>query len=182
MNNKKKETNKREVIIGIYKITNPKGRVYIGLTENVLDRWKDYYDFVSSSIRKQPIIYNSLQKYGVENHKFEILCECELHELYQLEIIYKKFYLNKLGGWKQVLFCNIYDKNGPRFNKNVVIPDLNLKGNFKSNSQKRIKQTNSKGEFIHEYDSANQAGRCLGVRGGTNSRLCFWKTINSIWV
>lgn len=37
----------------------------------------------------QPAIYNSLLKYGFENHKFEILCECNSEELNDKERYYQ---------------------------------------------------------------------------------------------
>ncbi len=68
---------KREIICGIYKITSPTNRVYIGESENIYKRWKDYKGV---SCVKQPRIYNSILKYGVKNHKFEIIEICEPEE------------------------------------------------------------------------------------------------------
>ena len=31
-------------------------------------------------------------KYGIEKHKFEVVCECKKHELYTLEAYYQKLY------------------------------------------------------------------------------------------
>ncbi len=55
----------------IYKITSPSGRVYIGQTSNLTQRFKDYK---YKDCKKQQKIYNSLCKYGPENHKFKIVC------------------------------------------------------------------------------------------------------------
>ena len=61
-------------IIGIYKITSPTGRVYIGKSKDISRRWKTYkkHDCV-----KQPKLYASLDKYGHDSHIFEIIEECE---------------------------------------------------------------------------------------------------------
>ena len=99
-------------MIGIYKITNPKGKVYIGQAINLKIRWGSYNRFDSSKTSIGPKLYNSFQKSKPENHKFEILCECEINELDQLETLYKKFYLNKLGNWDKVLFCGLHDSGG----------------------------------------------------------------------
>lgn len=59
-------------IIGIYKITSPVGRVYIGQSWNIAKRKGKY------SINKEPrqrFIYHSINKYGWEAHKFEIIHE-----------------------------------------------------------------------------------------------------------
>jgi group I intron endonuclease len=99
-------------IIGIYQITSPSGKVYIGQSSNILERWKKYQRLTKNN---QPKLENSLNKYGVDNHKFEILTECTLSELDKLEILYKKFIVSKMG-WSKTLFCELYDGNqiGPR--------------------------------------------------------------------
>ncbi len=111
MKNKDKEINKREIIIGIYKITNPRGNVYVGQSIDIFKRW-DYYKKIKKGKYKKCL---SILKYGANNHRFEILTECSINELGQLETLYKKFYLNKLGGWDKVLFHDLYDiGGGPR--------------------------------------------------------------------
>jgi len=72
-------------MIGIYKITNPKGRIYIGQSYNIRRRFTDYKRLGCKSQRR---LYNSLKKYGVENHVFEIVCECRKDELNELELKY----------------------------------------------------------------------------------------------
>lgn len=54
----------------IYKITNPKGKVYIGQSKNKR-RIKEYKWIAKDS--KQALISRSIYKYGYINHKFEIL-------------------------------------------------------------------------------------------------------------
>lgn len=56
----------------IYKIMNPKGKIYIGQSRNWIKRLSNYRRI---SCKGQFKIYNSLKKYGFENHKFEILVE-----------------------------------------------------------------------------------------------------------
>jgi hypothetical protein len=72
-------------IIGIYKITNPKKKIYIGQSIDIIDRFNHYKSF---NCKGQIKIYNSLKKYGVEKHKLEILCQCGREELNDLEIYY----------------------------------------------------------------------------------------------
>ena len=56
-------------MIGIYKITSPTGKVYIGQSIEIEKRWMRYKN-ITKSVKKQPAIYNSLLKYGSENHIF----------------------------------------------------------------------------------------------------------------
>jgi group I intron endonuclease len=58
---------------GIYKITNPEGKIYIGLSTNIENRWESYKYY--TGISKKSSIKSSLKIYGFENHKFEILEE-----------------------------------------------------------------------------------------------------------
>jgi len=60
-------------IIGIYKIINPKGKIYIGQSTNIKNRKRVYRFFKSYVNSIGPIIYNSLKKYGFENHNFEVV-------------------------------------------------------------------------------------------------------------
>lgn len=57
----------------IYKITSPKGRLYIGRTNDIKRRISQYKSVIK--IRHQRLIEASLLKYGFENHKFEVLEE-----------------------------------------------------------------------------------------------------------
>ncbi len=49
--------------------------------------------------------------------------------------------------------------------KHNIIPDLSLKTQSKSNSQKTILQHDLQGNLLNEYQSAQEAGRCLGKSG-----------------
>ncbi len=97
------------VIVGIYKITSPKGKIYIGQSININDRW--YVGYEKMNCKGQPKLYNSLQKYGWKNHIFEIIEKCNLKQLNKRETFWKKYYLNEFG-WKMMLFCELYDKGG----------------------------------------------------------------------
>jgi group I intron endonuclease len=96
-------------MVGIYKITNPKGKVYIGQTQDIEIRWK--YSYYNITCKQQPKLYNSLKKHGPENHMFEIIEECSLKQLNEREIFYKQQFIDEFG-WDKVLFCNIHDTGG----------------------------------------------------------------------
>ena len=81
--------NTREVKIGVYSIISPTGRIYIGSSKNIYNRWKSYERLTCKSQAK---LYNSLLKYGVKNHEFKIIIECEIDELHQYENLYSNYY------------------------------------------------------------------------------------------
>lgn len=86
---------KREKICGIYKITSPSGRVYIGESVDILTRWVSYKNL---SCKGQPKLLRSLKKYSPENHIFEIIEQCKSDELKCRERYWQDFYDVLNGG------------------------------------------------------------------------------------
>jgi group I intron endonuclease len=76
-------------MIGIYKITSPSGKIYIGQSVNILSRINKYKN---AKCVTQPIILKSILKYGWDNHVFEIVCECEQSELNEKERYYQEIF------------------------------------------------------------------------------------------
>lgn len=81
---------------GIYKITSPSNRVYIGQAVNIYARWRTYK---SGHLKRQKRLYNSFLKYGSENHKFEVIEECPVENLNERERYWQEHYdvLSKKG-------------------------------------------------------------------------------------
>ena len=79
--------------IGIYKITSPSGKVYIGQSWDVKTRKVKYSTL---NCKKQPGIYRSLVKYGWNNHVFQVIVEfnndCTQEKLDKFEILYMQIY------------------------------------------------------------------------------------------
>jgi len=98
-------------IIGIYKIVSPSGKVYIGQSVNVKKRWCSYDERTAG-----PHLINSFNKYGFDNHIFEIIEECSIEQLNERETYWKQCELDKVNGdFSKVLFCELYDNGaGPR--------------------------------------------------------------------
>lgn len=80
-------------MVGIYKITSPAGKVYVGQSWNLNKRLKDHS--VSPS-KKQSKLYNSIKKYGWNNHVFEVIhylpFDIAQQTLDRYEIVYWQFY------------------------------------------------------------------------------------------
>lgn len=98
-------------LIGVYKITSPSGKVYVGRSCDIHKRWVGYKVKVN---KKQTKLYNSFRKHGVEKHIFEIIELCELDQLNEKETFYIKKYnsyntghgLNLTGGGDGQLFLS----------------------------------------------------------------------------
>lgn len=79
-------------MIGIYKITSPSGKIYIGQSWDLNKRFKQYN---SLQCKGQKKLYNSLCKYGVENHSFEIIKNINNHTLQAELDHWEHFYWEK---------------------------------------------------------------------------------------
>ena len=105
------------IICGIYKITSPSGRVYVGESKNVTKRWKIYKKLRCKSQTK---LYNSFLKYGTKEHTFDIIEECLYENLLCRERYWQDYYdvlngglnlkLTKCGDNKQVVSDNTKNK------------------------------------------------------------------------
>ena len=73
-------------MIGIYKITSPDKKIYIGQSVNLKRRLKDYK---ANLAKDQKLLNYSFLKYGFKNHKFEIIRICNIEELSVLERYYQ---------------------------------------------------------------------------------------------
>lgn len=65
-------------------ITSPSGRIYVGSCINFDRRFKEYKRYKCKSQSK---LYNSLKKYGWENHVFEIVMKTSLEEMWKYETL-----------------------------------------------------------------------------------------------
>lgn len=107
---------------GIYKIINPKGKIYIGCTIN-WDRRKKEYSRIYNS-KGQTKLYNSFQKYGIENHSFEMIEECSEEYLSEKEIYWILFYDSVNKG----LNIRIGNRNGSLTDQTKLKIGESLKG------------------------------------------------------
>jgi group I intron endonuclease len=172
--------------IGIYKITSPSGKIYVGQSTN-LEKRKD--DYKKLKCEKQPKLYNSLQKYGWEQHKFEIIEECAEEQLNKREIYWGLHYdvldengLNlKLGDASGL--CSKETKQKISLTR-LTHPNLNIPSREKhpnvilSEKQvieiyKLIKKYYSNTEIISKLNLKIQSGSITNIRYGI--------TWNNLW-
>lgn len=88
----------------IYKITSPSNKVYIGQTVNKTKRFSKYKML---ECKKQIKLYNSFLKYGFNNHKIEVIEDCNIDLLNERERYWQDFYnVTELG-----LNCKLTETN-----------------------------------------------------------------------
>jgi group I intron endonuclease len=78
-------------MIGIYKITSPNNKIYIGRSIDIEKRFKQYKTFNKSN-NSQIKLIRSFNKYGIENHIFEIIEECIFEDLNIKERYWQDYY------------------------------------------------------------------------------------------
>jgi group I intron endonuclease len=115
--------------IGIYKITSPSGKVYIGQAIDISKRWNDYKNLNCKGQRK---LFNSLNYYGVNSHTFEIIMECAIEDLNYYERHYQEYY-DVLGDYGLNLkYTNVGDKKQVYSAETKLIMSLSRKEKFKN--------------------------------------------------
>ena len=128
---------------GIYKITNPKGKIYIGQSVNIKKRFKQY---ISLNCEQQIHLYNSFVKYGFESHILEIIEVCDISELNTRERYWQDYYsvLGKMG-----LNCKLTHTN----DKSGVYSEL---------TKKKISKTVRKAKKLNPI--TNEQRRKISIR------------------
>lgn len=109
----------------IYKITNPSGRIYIGQTIHIKKRYGAYkgeYDM------GQPKIYNSIKKYSMDKHSFEIVYECPKELLDYVESAYIRYY----NSVKEGLNCKEGGSRSPMTVETIAKRSAKTKGRKRS--------------------------------------------------
>lgn len=76
-------------IIGIYKITSPTGKIYVGQSCDINKR-KNAYE--TGNCKRQLRVFKSIVTYGWMNHKFEIIETCSKNLLDSKEKYWQEFY------------------------------------------------------------------------------------------
>lgn len=79
------------MILGkVYMIISPSTRIYVGSTKQKIEsRWWYYH---SLSCKSQPLLYNSLKKYGSKSHKFYEVWSGDIEKMYKMEAIIGIFF------------------------------------------------------------------------------------------
>jgi group I intron endonuclease len=137
-------------MIGIYKITNPKGKIYVGQSIDIKKRFGRYKNL---HCKMQVKIYRSLCKYGPENHKFEVLEICNLEDLNLKEQYYQELF-NCLG--INGLNCKITsskDKSG------YLSEETKLKIKEKATGRKASQETKQKMSYSRKGKPTSNKGK-----------------------
>lgn len=129
-------------IAGIYKVTSPTGRIYIGQSINIFGRFQRYRDLNCRSQRK---LYRSLVKYGWESHRFEIAHELPTDINKEVLDSYERLYIKTYTASRfKMLNIKGGGSNGPSSKETRIRQSIALKGRVIKN----LPMSAIKDEFI----------------------------------
>lgn len=149
-------------MVGIYKITNPKGKVYIGKSININKRL-DYYKY-SSHRKNQHKLNNSISKYGFENHILEIIEQCDESKLDEREIHWIDYYNSVESGLNLT-----YGGEGGRLSQEVKDKkSISMTGKKHSLSTRKKMSDSKKGHSMYTDDWRKAISE--SNKGGTSSK------------
>lgn len=122
---------RQEGIGVIYKITSPSNKIYIGQTIDVKTRKNKYKN---AACKNQVRLYNSIKKYGWDNHVFEIVEEVEYTSLSEREI----FYINHYNSFIKGLNCTT---GGEGAAGRVITEETRIKMSKSASGRKQSEET-----------------------------------------
>jgi len=137
---------------GIYKLTSPSGKIYIGQSINVQKRLRGYYHNFKF-LQEQRRLYNSFMKYGVEAHNFEIVELCTPLQLDEKELEWG-LKLKVLG--ENGLVCRLGHANGKMSEESKKLISKALMG--KKQSKETIEKRRAKliGREVSDLERINK--------------------------
>ncbi len=134
---------------GIYKITSPSGKSYIGQSKNIDRRINEYKKM--SNCNGQPKLYLSFLKYGAEKHIYEVLELCDLHIINERE----RYWQEHFNCIQEGLNCCYVKTN----EKKMIVSDevrkkMSVAGKGRKQSQEHVlKRTQSKNGYVHSAET-----------------------------
>jgi group I intron endonuclease len=132
-------------MIGIYKITSPSKRVYIGQSVNIKKRINQYKKL--SNCSGQTALFRSLKKYGHERHVFDILEECSFGELNIKERYYQE----------------LFEATG-KHGLNLILTKTDVDPQVMSMESRMKISLSSKGRIISKETRKKMSIACMGRR------------------
>jgi len=140
----------------IYKITNPKGKVYIGQTIDLIRRKANYKRL---NCKSQTYLYNSIKKYGWGAHICETIEECSIKDLGKQEK-YWKLYYNSIQEGLNIRFD---EEKGGKLSKETCKKISKAKKGVKYSKESSFKKSQSlKGKPKTESHKKNMSKAKLG--------------------
>lgn len=169
-----------DVLSGIYKIKSPSGKIYIGQSSDINRRMIEHkYRSKTKNLK----LYSSIRKYGLNNHKIEILFLSESkYEKDKMESIYIRHYdsINKGLNHIDTLSGGCGFTGKKHTEENVLKIKERMKGYKPENAIKKRMKSIYCGITNKQYDSISDCARDLNVSHSIVSMQLSGKRINNL--
>ena len=108
-------------MIGIYRIKNLiNGKCYYGSSKKIEKRWKTHLNQLRNKKHINCILQNAWNKYGENNFIFEIVEECELEKLFEVE----QKYIDTCGDYNIGIKASGGDNISKNPNKDLIVENI----------------------------------------------------------
>jgi group I intron endonuclease len=145
-------------MIGIYKITSPTNRIYIGQSNDIEKRWKSYL----KNSKVQVKLHRSFLKYGIENHIFEVVEECSIELLNERERCWQDFY-NVLNGGLNCILTDTKNKKREYCNETRLKRSLDASNISEETRQKRRMSLTGKKHSKETIDKIKESKKNISI-------------------
>jgi group I intron endonuclease len=166
----------------IYKITSPTNKIYVGQTINLKSRINRYKNL---GCKKQKFLFNSLTKYGWNNHKFEIIKTVDVNfvnfwEIYFIRELNSFYFFNENG---MNLTQGGEGTVGHKHSEETKLKMRNSKIDIDEIS-KSVNQFSLEGVFIKKWENRFVAERFFSIKSDSIKRCLFGDSLTAykfIW-
>jgi group I intron endonuclease len=179
-------------LIGIYCLTSPDGKVYVGQSTDLRARYGSFFYYRKTKTNSYRGLEEAVSKYPRKQWRHEILQYCSKEELDELEEFWikeldatnpERGYNKELGGRgcpKPKRTEEARERMSKAHKGKVLSEETKRKlsesklgcNNYKS---KAVNQYDKSGRFIQSFCAASVAGRVLGVNQSHISACCLGK-------
>jgi hypothetical protein len=160
---------------GIYKVTSPTGKVYIGQSWDIKSRWFTYRGL---HCKDQSIIYRSLSKYGADKHTFQVIHELPKDVSQEVLDVYETLYWEQYKQTVSMMNAKGPGKGGKHSEETKQKMSEGAKGRVSPTKGKKLKEedirkrveTKRRSGYRHSEESnrrrsETQKGRASPLRG-----------------
>ena len=171
---------------GIYMITAPNGKRYIGQSSEIRRRLNHHVSRLKCGAHRNRILQNISNKYGVDSLKFEVLIYCDKDKLGAYEILAEKVYRPELNigacGDSPMLGKKFSAEHRAKISASLMVKKPSAESISKANATKAMRPRTEK-QILASVRSKNQslnAAQLDGLRRGRENRIIGEKQLSAI--